>query len=391
MTPKKVLFFCLYLLLSGLQLQAYNYLYVSDPQFWDQDEGTIEKAEFTIHPRGIYMEVGMYLTLSAQDTWFNGSENPLEIVLDFDLPDNAMVTDSWLWINEDIIQADIKDRWTAAAIYNDIVGRRQDPSILFKQGDNQYQLRVFPLAADSTRRVKVTYLVPGDWSEGKVSVPLPVNLLKTSKNPIKKIQVQSFISSDFANPRISQFAQLPFKNTNHATLGAHDILEIPFRDLGSSLDYVLDVTTMKDGIFLSRFEGETESYYHLAMLPTKALALQSANPKKVAVLVDYNLNNSSIAKSEILTEIENRLLESLTPTDSFNVLLSHTDISPINETWLGGDEETIRRYFGTLKEQPLSNFSNLPSLFIKGIAYIKEQGTGGEILLISNADQLGEP
>ena len=391
MTPKKVLFFSLFFLISCLQLHAYDYLYVSDPQFWDQDEGTIEKAEFTIHPRGIYMEVGMYLTLSAEDTWFNGSENPLEIVLDFDLPRNSMVTDSWLWINEDIIQADIKDRWSAAAIYNDIVGRRQDPSILFKQSDTQYQLRVFPLAADSTRRVKVTYLVPGDWSDGQVSIPLPVGLLKTSKNPIKKIQVQSFLSSDFTNPRITQLAQIPFKNTNHATLGKHQIMEIPFDQLGSSLDFVLDVPTMQNGVFLSRFEDEEESYYQLALLPKTAMDLQATNGKKVAVLVDYNLNNSSVEKSEILAAIETQLIQSLAPTDSFNVLLSSTDISPLREEWLAGDEETIRAYFKLLTDRPLSNFSNLTNLFIKGIEYVQQQGTGGELLVVSNADQLGEP
>ena len=64
MTPIKIFKICLLLLWSTLQLQAYNYIYVQDPQFWEQDQGTIEEAQFTIQPRGIYMEAVSYTHLT---------------------------------------------------------------------------------------------------------------------------------------------------------------------------------------------------------------------------------------------------------------------------------------------------------------------------------------
>jgi len=391
MTPRNLLYTVILLLLS-FQARAYDGLYVLDPLFWNQDQGTIEEAQITIHPRGVYMEVGMYLTLSGKDTWFReegGKGNPLEIVLDFGLPENAMVIDSWLWINEDIIQADIKDRWSAAAIYEDIVGRRQDPSILFKQGENQYQLRVYPLQSDSTRRVKVSYLVPGEWSNGQVSVPLPMGLLNTSRTPLAEVQIQSFLNGDFKNPRITQLEDMAFENATHATLGAHQKLTVVTSQLKSSLDFVVDAP-MKNGVFLSYSEGE-ENYYQLAFLPEEVLQLKETNPKKLAVLVDYTTRNSTDDKAALLVALENQLLQSLGSKDSFNLLLSQTSINPIHPTWIPGDAETIKEYFEELKTLNFSNFSNLPNLMTKGIEYIQQQGTGGNLLLVSNADQLAEP
>jgi len=225
MTPIKIFRISLLLLWSTLQLHAYNYIYVQDPQFWEQDQGTIEEAQFTIQPRGIYMEVGMYLTLSGRGAYFENEKRNVEIIMGFDLPENSIVIDSWLWINEDIIQADILDRWTASNIYNEIVGRRQDPSLLTKNGENQYELRVFPMQSDSTRRVKITYLVPGNWSNGEVSIPLPTGLLQSSRNPTTTIQVQSFLNNDFKNPSIAQLSRTAFEPSVHATFGAHTLVD----------------------------------------------------------------------------------------------------------------------------------------------------------------------
>ncbi len=390
MTPIKIFKISLLLLWSTLQLQAYNYIYVQDPQFWEQDQGTIEEAQFTIHPRGIYMEVGMYLTLSGKGTYFENDKRNVEIIMGFDLPENSIVIDSWLWINEDIIQADILDRWTASNIYEDIVGRRQDPSLLTKNGDNQYELRVFPMQSDSTRRVKITYLVPGDWKNGEVSIPLPTGLLQSSANPPTKVSVQSFLNNDFKNPSIAQLGRTEFETAIHATLGAHLVAEIPSTEIYNDLDFVLEAPT-KNGVFLSRYEGEEENFYQLAVMPSTLFDLEKEHPKKVAILVDYEFNSPPFSKSALLETLEKELILNLEASDSFNIFLSQTNIDAVHPTWMPADSESIRNIFDDIDETNLSNFSNLPDLLTKGIDYIKAQGTGGSLLVLSNATQVGEP
>jgi len=111
------------------QGHSQNWLSVSDPRnSWEWSPGWVESMTVTVHPKGIYSEVGLYLEFSA-GSMFEKSDT-LEIVYKFTLPPNALVVDSWLWIEDSIVQAEIRDRWTASAIYEGIVQRRRDPSIL---------------------------------------------------------------------------------------------------------------------------------------------------------------------------------------------------------------------------------------------------------------------
>ena len=180
-------------LLAGIvasqPLFAQNQLTVLDPrQTWNTDQGTIEEAVFSVRPKGVYMEVGMYLTFSARGSRFENRGN-LEVALFFTLPEEAVITDSWLWVEDIIVRADIRDVWTARDIYEDIVGRRQDPSILYKRGQGRYELRVFPMGAGETRKVKITYLIPTLWTADAVSAPITAELLKTSRNPIPNVSM----------------------------------------------------------------------------------------------------------------------------------------------------------------------------------------------------------
>src|SRR4030067_84503 len=120
---------------------SYDYLYVRDPRGWKGGQGTIEEAVISVRPKGLYMECGLYLTFSARGLNMT-NQDTLEVEFYFDLPKEAIVHDSWLWIGDEIIRAAIMDKWTAASIYEDIVKRRRDPSILYKRGNGQYELRI---------------------------------------------------------------------------------------------------------------------------------------------------------------------------------------------------------------------------------------------------------
>ena len=93
----------LLLLLQSSLAFCYNQLTVSDARnSWYSYMGTIEEATLSVSPKGLFMEYGLYLTFSARGTNFNQNDS-VEVVLDFELPQNAIVTDSWLWIGSTIV------------------------------------------------------------------------------------------------------------------------------------------------------------------------------------------------------------------------------------------------------------------------------------------------
>jgi len=365
---------------------AYDYLYVTDPRGWGSAYGTIEEAVLSIKPHGIYMEYGLYLTFSARNTYFT-SFDTLEVQFHFDLPENAIVFDSWLWIEEEIIRGKIMDQWTASSIYEDIVNRRRDPSILFKRSATNYELRIFPMAGNSTRKVKISYLMPAQWNSSSVRSALPINLLNTSYNPLASFHLVTWLNSDYKNPKILEFPSINFQVKEDTLFGVYHEANITSEFLNNSLNFTAE-TKISNGIYLSKFQDEDEGLYQLAFLPSEALNIAVSN--KVAVLVDYDASKSSITKNELFNSLKSNILGNFSSKDSFNLIFSNIEIFRLAEKWIPADSITVDSIFLNLSEDRISNYSNLPSLLADGIDFVKNNGNDGSIMLICNSDQAGE-
>ena len=369
--------------------QAYDYLRVHDPQqWWGSSQGTIESAVLSVRPKGLYIEYGLYLTFSARGSGF-GAGNMLEVEFFFDLPEGAVVHDSWLWVGDDIMQAQIIDQWTASTIYEDIVNRRRDPSILYKRGPGQYELRIYPMRGDETRKVKLTYLVPAQWSSQSVSAALPLNLLRTSTTP-PELTVMAFLPPEWKTPQIVGGAEMPFEPKEDPVLGSYLRAVVPSSAAYGALAFSLEAP-LRDGLYLSRYEENDEHLYQLAFFPTQTL--DAASRRKVAFLLDYDASNSSVTARQLLDQVRLLLHTRLDADDAFNLIISHLNVRRASDTWLPADSASIEQAFAALGDNPLAGYSNLPALLGNAIDFIQqndaEDGPDGTLLLLSNADQVG--
>jgi len=383
---KKFLQFILFSILLTNYTFAYDWLYVQDPRGWGGGQGTIEEAVLSVKPHGIYMEYGLYLTFSARNLYFTSSDT-LEVQFHFDLPENAIVFDSWLWIEEEIIRGKIMDQWTASAIYEDIVNRRRDPSILFKRGGSSYELRIFPMAGNSTRKIKISYLVPAQWNASSVRSVLPTNLLQTSYNPVSSLHLVTWLNSNYKNPKILEYPSINFQVKEDTLFGVYHEANITSEFLNNSLNFNAE-TQINNGIYLSKFQNEDEGYYQMALLPSKALNIASSN--KAAILVDYVASKSDVSRNELLTSLKSNILSNFSSKDSFNLIFSNINIFRLAEKWIPADSISVDSIFQNLSEDQISNYSNLPSLLSDGIDFVKNNGNDGSLILVSNSDQVGE-
>jgi len=378
------------ILLIGLAAPTPAYaqysLQVLDPQQpWRSVTGTIEAATVSVRPQGIYWEVGLYLTFSARSGGFTNHDT-LEVELFFSLPEEAVVTDSWLWVGNDIVRADIKDTWTARTIYEDIVRRRRDPSILYKHSPGFYELRVFPMAGGETRRVKITYQVPALWTASTVSALIPTDLLRTSLHPVSNVALRVWPGVTWRRPHLVEQPGVTFVEKS-GPLGTFLEAVLPRETAQRTLTLAFDAP-LQDGIYLSRLPDGDETWYQLALLPSKTLNL--AARRKVALLLDYDAGKTTLTQAEVLSAARTLLQTSLAPTDSFNLIVSRLDIWRVRETWLPATPEAIADAFASLGSNPMTEYSNLPSLLNNGIEFVNTHGPGGSLLLLSSADQVGE-
>lgn len=384
----KFLFLLLVFVSTFSITSAQNSLNITNPDWgWYMEQGTIEEATLTIKPKGVYLEYGLYLTFALSYPEYYEPNDSLEVELLFDIGNNSIVHDSWLWFGDTILVAEMMDEWTAGQIYEDIVGRNLDPSIIFKR-NGYYELRVFPILKDLPRRVKITYLVPTNWNSNNVTAPLPIDILQTSHNQIENFRVVFYPTEKWNVPKILEAPELTFGEGSDTTFGAYQFVEIPQEQLGNDLTFSLK-SPMKDGLYLSSFTEEEEDYYQLALLPSEILSGETG--KNVMLLFDYESTNSLLTKSEIISGAKLSLLNYLSDADSFNIALSKLNIDRISNDWLPADSATITETFETITGDRLANYGNLPSLINNGIDFINSKGGNGTLLLIANTDDVMDP
>jgi Ca-activated chloride channel family protein len=382
----KNLLLALLLVAISTPLYAVFTLRVGDPRVsGSTQQGTIEEAVLSVRPKGLYLEYGLYLTFSARGTSYKASDS-LEVTLKFDLPAGAIVHDSWLWIWDEIVRALILDRWTASSIYEGIVQRRQDPSILVKNSATQYELRVFPMRGDERRKVKITYLMPADWNHETVEADLPMDILKTSKNQLTNFPILTWPDADWQNPVIVDRADLVFSEKNDTLFGQYYATELSAANQQIGLRFAFD-SPLKKGHFVRMHASGQSGVYQLAILPSQLFEYESK--RKILLVVDYNKDdNNAISSATLLQAFRDRFHREFTPQDSFNILLSDLDPKTVSSTWLPADSLSIATAFGAAGAL-LADYSTLPLTLAAGIDFVKMNGHDGSILLATNNNQYG--
>ncbi len=387
---KKLLLILLAFGIAGpaLAQSDYNHLLVLNPQRnWDQRPGTIEEATFSVRPKGIYAEVGVYLTFSARGAAFNGAEN-LEVEFRFELPDEAIMTDSWLWVGDQIMRAQLIDRWTATEVYEGIVNRNRDPSLLTKKNQTQYELRVFPMRNDMPRKVKLTYLVPVEWTLTDMHIPLPFEWLEDTQNEIETVNILAWPGEQWDTPRFLGRSDIAVETLNDDNFGSYNRMSLtPTQRQGlSSISFE---APLESGVFMSNLDTEDDGFYQLAYLPA-VFSLDGNPQRKVAVLIDFSAASTTVELNDMLLILRQALKDNLEPTDEFTVIYSQADIRRASETWLPATSASIDMVFDTLDQSVLANYSNLPAMLANGIAFVNNLDDGGSLFVISSADALGD-
>ena len=389
--------FCLVIALGILCLwsgkaQQTSFVVLNPQQNWYQYSATLEEATITLRPVGLYTEIGLYLTVSAKEAQFQKGTQ-LEAVLNFSLPANSIVNDSWLWIDTTIIRAKILDRWTASTIYENIVNRRKDPSILTKEGNDRYTLRIYPLIMGESRKVKINYLVPGNWSTQTVQTLLPASILRSTYRPTPAVNIRAFLEGPWQNPALPSHPELSFSAKTDPKLGKYYEAIVPPQNLNNrDLSFSLSAP-LKNGLFLSRFGDEQQGYYQMALFPDQILAsTQNLNAKHIMVLVHYSATTAAagFTSAQLLEQIRNQLKRALRPQDYFNVILAGISPRVVSKDWIPGASAKMDSVFLELSKASISSF-NLPGLLAKGIETIKASGTeGAKVLLFANSNAEGD-
>lgn len=382
-----------------------NYLRILDPDDWSalstnepgweeyNDHGMFKDITIVTSPQGIYTQVEIFVTIAqVEPLWWGDFA---EAIWQFDLPPQTIVHDSWLWVGEDIIKADVVDYWTALATYEDIVDRNQDPSFFYILPDGRYEIRIFPIEIDFDRRIKLSFLVPAKWSANEVTTNLLGNLFNSTDYPIEEAGIAMIANDEWGVPNlIINEEVVPMTETtvggSGQTLHYHAI-EGDLLAYAEKLEMSWDAPfTDNSHSFIHTYEDNGEQFYQLAYVPDWTESYQDPNPENVLFLVDYEASKTTISIEDIKQNLQAILGEHFSSQDTYNVAVATTSgIVFLDEIdWLSADL-TLNQNLAAILE--LQDTSNLQLLLQEGLAWATARGDANKLYLLAANDDYYYP
>lgn len=375
-------------LLLPLCAQAYSSLQVTDPRnggLWAG--GVIDRAVVDITPQGQYAMYDLQLAISAGK--IEGKDyDSLEISCNFDLPAGAVIKSASLLIDGAWTEAALMPRNEAHAIYEGTVQRRKDPLIVYKNYGDNYLFKIFPLAAGSSREMKLRYAMPAGADNGSKSLALPWDLLSTSsKTPDLVVNVAK--SDDFTDPSIGGAAFTETDKGYTATVAAEAVTAKPaFTSSIAAGTVSFDYSRSKDGIS-----------YKLGFVPSQLFALNSG--KKVLFIVDndpakctdtafsytgqydtkgnwvsdksvQNVYTLNPVPTDTVAKYIGKMLGSLDASNSFNIVVKNGGVYTFSDQWKACTPANIAEALVAIKANCTDYKADMKELITSSATLINE-------------------
>jgi len=336
---------------------AANDLSVKDNASRGSKPGYIQKATLVVEPFGGYVEESLYLEYTDNKQF---TSNLLEIVHRFELPVNSVINDMWLWIGDSVMQAKIYDTWTGRHMYDSIVATKYDPAYLAKTG-SQYELRVYPLAAGSNRKVKITFIVPTKWNGNQASAEFPLKMLLSNNSTKKPLEVLFRTQKDiWGAPSIAESPQSSFiklkdtLNYHYNDLVLNDISSYPSLNLNFTAGFT-------NGAYVSGYQDKSDStYFQLGILPKDFFNVTvDSSPHNILVALDFS---GSYRKdlTDNLPVYQSLIQSSLKPNDNYKLLVSgNSQIVDYTNSFLPATAQNITNSFNSFQGSDYSKAIDL--------------------------------
>lgn len=377
----RFLFYVIFCSLIATQTSAQFSLTVVNPQINSNSgtQGIITSPEVIVTPNGAYAQVEMIFTINPQPSY--KATDSLEAVMTFDLPAGSFMHDSWLWLDETvIIRAAMVEKNRAISIYEGIVKRRRDPSLLYKTGVNSYKLHVYPMATTYPRKVKLVYSTPMRLQNNKALFELPMKIFTASQlqpDVVIKVNTNGYYSTP-------SFADNDYNKYFVGQTGGTDALIVKGADYkNSSFSIQYNISNSDVQLFTYPINA-TEGIYQLVVPPATFGVNKSINT--VFVLDHVSAATSIYTFEEVKQHLKTTLLTNYSDRDSFNIFYEHNgSIVNLLSSWQHIDKANVEHAINSLPSDISGVQGQYENLIKTALEFCwSKSNDEGEVVLISN-------
>ncbi|MBN2000555.1 hypothetical protein JW935_23605 [candidate division KSB1 bacterium] len=382
---KCLLFISIFLILSNSLAAIFTVYEANYPQVMDYNVN-VDEAALTILPRGAYVEMNLEVTVSYNfESWFFKNYNELELLWEFTLPDQAVVSDFWIWLDDTLLQASMLDKWTAELLFSEVSSPVRHPALFTqsfpdREGMVHYKLRLYPIMRDIKRTFKIQYIIPARPTNETLRIWLPTSQLTSRLSP-----GASSLDIYFMDEK------------KPVLLGADITKQNPLPDqVGWFYRFKLDYdqfvelvypSPIAGDFYFSTFTDNGETFYQLAVYPPEVM--EQHKPRNFLVLVDYNRFNTQDMDGElVLLQLKETLQQALGAEDHVNFIVGYEDIVFASNELVPCTGNNLDQLFEKILRRSFPAYSNFQMLMAAAADFLVTQAKPVEIILVTNTDEI---
>lgn len=267
-------------------------------------------------------------TTTVEQEFYNPHSRQLEGTFLFPVPKGAHIDKFTMEINGKPVSAELLAADKARGIYEDIVRRLQDPALLEYAGRDLFKVRVFPIEANSRKRITLAYTQLLKADAGLINFTLPLNTAKFSAKPIENLSLKLDLETRQPLKAIyspSHKVEIKRSGGSRATVGFETADALP------DADFQLFFTQEKDDLGLnlltSKKAGE-DGYFLVLASPGSEVKRTKIMPKDVMFVLDTS-GSMSGAKLEQAKKALAFCVENLNENDRFEILRFATEVESL--------------------------------------------------------------
>jgi len=312
-------------------------------------------------------------TTSLEEEFYNPNPRQLEGTFLFPVPKGAQINKFTMEINGKQVEAELLEANKARGIYEDIVRKLKDPALLEYSGRDLFKVRIFPIEANSKKRITLSYSQVLKSDGGLVSFALPLNTEKFSAKPLRNVSVKVDLESKHPLKTIyspSHQIEVKRNGANRATVGYEASNLKPESDF--QLFYTVEDSDLGLSLMTFKTAGE-DGYFLLLASPGAEVKRNRVIPKDVTFVLDTS-GSMAGAKLNQAKKALQFCVENLNENDHFEILRFSTEVEPLFDKLAEATKENRSRAQDFIKDLKPIGGTAIDDALHKALALRPEKG-----------------
>ena len=206
-------------------------------------------------------------TTTVDQEFYNPNGQDLEGTYIFPLPAGAHIDKFSMDVNGTMMDAELLSADKARGLYEEIVRKFRDPALLEYTGRDAFKVRIFPIQANSRKKVKLAYTELLKSDSGLVEYTYPLNTEKFSARPLQNVSMKIELTSNESLKSLYS----PTHNVEIRRDGdKHAVIGWEAKDIRPDTDFKLIFSRSKQAVgvdLLTYRQGSEDGYFLLLASP----------------------------------------------------------------------------------------------------------------------------